>query len=198
MLLLWLITNYSLLNKKYWREHIEENRAADPELFKLLESRNSLSIKSARETSLRDVRRILKFYGADSREFNYYGKRNFGHLIVKLEYYWLSFTFILKNGTFRYFTTLIFLAVAGFTFSPAFYSFHLLDIIHRFPILQDVIKSVTLNSKDLLVTALFGFVLIYIFAALGFEFFHDMYYDEEVERDIGAKRGESTCKTFLQ
>ena len=198
LLFLWLITNYSLLNQKYWRDYIKENRVIDPKIYKDLESRNTLSIKPARETSLREVRRILRIYGVEAREFNYYGRRNFGHLIVKLEYYWLSFTFILKNGTFRYFSTLIFLAVAGFVFSPAFYSFHLLDIIYRFPILRDVIKSVTLNFKDLLVTALFGFVLIYIFAVVGFEFLHDMYFDEEVERDISAKRGDSTCKSLLQ
>lgn len=93
---------------------------------------------------------------------------------------------------------MIFLAIAGFIFSPAFYSFQLLDVISRFPLLQDVIRSVTQNFKDLMVSALFGLVVVYIFAALGFMFFHDMFIDEEVERDINAKRGESTCKTFLQ
>mmetsp|Transcript_17612 Transcript_17612/g.17334 ORF Transcript_17612/g.17334 Transcript_17612/m.17334 type:complete len:130 (-) Transcript_17612:543-932(-) len=128
----------------------------------------------------------------------YYGKLDFGHLIIKLEYYFLSFTFILKNPRFRYFCTLILLAVTGFSFSPALYSFHLLDVIERSPILRDVIKSVTLNFIDLVQTAIFGLVLIYVFAALGFQFFHDMYFDEEVERDILAKRGDNTCKTFLQ
>ena len=126
------------------------------------------------------------------------GKLNFGHLIIKLEYYFLSFTFILKNPRFRYFCTLILLAVGGFSFSPALYSLHLLDVIERSQILRNVIRSVTQNFIDLVQTAIFGLVLIYVFAALGFEFFHDMYFDEEVERDISAKRGESTCKTFLQ
>ena len=127
MLIAWLITNYSLMNKKYWREYIDMNRVIDPDRFKELEMRNTLTIKPARDTTLREVRRVLRFYGTEADEFLINGNLDFGHLIVKLEYYWLSYTFIVKNGTFKYFCVLILLACAGLSFSPAFYSFHLLD-----------------------------------------------------------------------
>ena len=103
LLFLWLITSYSLLNKRYWRAYVEKNRLNDPETFKKLDSRNSLSIKPAKDTPLTDAREILKFYGIECREFNYYGKLDFGHFIIKLEYYSLSITFIFKNSRFQYF-----------------------------------------------------------------------------------------------
>ena len=49
-----------------------------------------------------------------------------------VEYYWISFTFLLNNSTFKYFLVYILLSVFGFTVSPIFYSFHLLDVIDRF------------------------------------------------------------------
>lgn len=186
-----------MLNKKYWRDFVDTNRMMNPERFKELESRNTLLIKPANEISLREARRVMRYYGTEAREFNTNGKFKFGHLVLKLEYYWLSVIFIMRNGTFRYFCVLILFSVAGFLISPAFYSFHLLDVIGRFSTLQDVIKSVTLNFSDLLTTALLGVILIYIFSAIGFIFLYDMFYNEEVERDIGAKRGESICHNLL-
>lgn len=103
LLLLWLITSYSLLNKRYWRAYVQKNRANDPETFKKFESRNSLRIKPAKDTPLKDARQVLKFYGIECREFNYYGKLDFGHFIIKLEYYLLSLSFIFKNSRFKYF-----------------------------------------------------------------------------------------------
>jgi len=54
-----------LLNKRYWRDYVAKNRADDPETFKTLDTRNSLSIKPARDTPLREARQILKFYGIE-------------------------------------------------------------------------------------------------------------------------------------
>lgn len=197
MFFFWLFTHYSLLIKKYWRNYIELNRVSDADRFMELEARNTLTIKPAKDMPLREVRRIMRYYGVDAREFNTEGKLDFGHLIVLVEYHWLSFTFILKNGTFRYFGLLILLNVAGLVLSPAFYSFHLLDVVGRFSTLQDVVKSVTLNFKDLLTTALVVLIVLYIFAAFGFQFFYDMYFSEEVERDIFAKKGESICHNLF-
>jgi len=45
-----------------------------------------------------------------------------------------------------------------------FYAFTLLDLVVRNDSLKNVVKSVTLNGKSLVLTGLFGFLLIYYFA----------------------------------
>lgn len=198
LLISWLGTSFSLLNKKSWRDFIEYNRTEeDPEKFKELESRSKLQIKPARELSLTEVRSLLRFYGKDAKEFNQGKSVEFGHLIVWIEYVWISTTFIINNGTFRYYCLLIMFNVFGLLVSPAFFSFHLLDIVGRSPTLQDVIKSVTNNISELSLTGMLGLIIIYIFSAFGFTFFYDEYFDEEVNRDITSERGQSVCKNLF-
>ena len=198
MLISWLVMNFSLMNKKSWRDYIQNNRTkVDPEKFKDLESRSKLSIKAAKELPLQEVRSLLSFYGKEAKEFNLNKKVEYGHLIVWIEYHWLSMNFIIQNGTFRYYCLLVLFAVFGFLLSPAFFSFHLLDIVGRSPTLQDVIKSVTNNILELAQTGLLGLIIIYIFSTFGFVFFYEMYFDEEVNRDIGAERGQSICKNLF-
>ena len=198
VLISWLAMNFSLMNKKSWRDYIQNVRTkVDPEKFKELESRSKLNIKKAKELPLQEARSLLAFYGKEAKEFNLNKKVEFGHLIVFIEYYWLSLSFIIQNKTFRYYSLFILFAVFGLLFSPAFFSFHLLDIVRRSPTLQDVIKSVTNNIEELALTGLLGLIIIYIFSTFGFAFFYDMYYDEEVNRDIAAERGQSICKDLF-
>ena len=94
-------------------------------------------------------------------------------MIVKMEYYWISFTFLLSNSTFKYFLVYILLSVLGLRISPIFYSFHLLDVINRFATLKNVIQSVTTNKNQLLMTGMLGIIIIYIFSVFGFTFLFD-------------------------
>ena len=94
-------------------------------------------------------------------------------MIVKMEYYWISFTFLLSNSTFKYFLVYILLSVLGLRISPIFYSFHLLDVINRFATLKNVIQSVTTNKNQLLMTGMLGIIIIYIFSVFGFTFHFD-------------------------
>ena len=57
------------------------------------------------------------------------GKKDFGHLILKLEYYWISLRFILGNGRVFYLLTQVLLSVLGLVDTPVFYSMQLLDIV---------------------------------------------------------------------
>ena len=98
---------------------------------------------------------------------------------------------------FKYFCVYIILSILGFQVSPIFYSFHLLDVINRFPTLGNVIQSVRLKLDQLLMTGMLGIIIIYIFSVFGFTFLFEMYYDEAINRDIGSKRGESTCTTMF-
>ena len=54
------------------------------------------------------------------------------------------------------------------TVDPLFYAFHLLDMVNKSVDLQYVFKSVTLNGRSLVLTAVFGVVIIWIYAIVGF------------------------------
>ena len=88
MLISWLVINFSLMNKKSWRDYIQYNRTkVDPEKFKVLESKSKLSIKAAKELPLREAQSLLLFYGKEAKEFNLNKKVEYGHLIVWIEYH---------------------------------------------------------------------------------------------------------------
>lgn len=59
------------------------------------------------------------------------GKKDFGHLILRLEYAWICTSFILQDGQFFFLLTYLTLSVLGLLVSPVFYSMMLLDIIVR-------------------------------------------------------------------
>ena len=68
------------------------------------------------------------------------------------------------------------------------YCLLLLDIINRYQILQNIIKAVTYNWRQLVMTALLGFILMFIFSIYAFFFIDDMY----------NNGGENFCTTMLQ
>ena len=76
---------------------------------------------------------------------------------------------------------LIFLTVAsafsvlGLVVSPLFFCFHLLDIVNKSSDLQNVFKAVTLNGSSILLTAVFGGLVVWIYAIVGFAFMADIF-----------------------
>ena len=81
--------------------------------------------------------------------------------------------------------------------SPVFYAFHLLDVIERFPTLKDVIRSVTMNISQLLMTAMLGLILIYNYGVIAFMFIPDLFFDEGIDRGLLNKAGDSICMSLL-
>ena len=79
--------------------------------------------------------------------------------------------------TFMYMTYFIILTILGLQVSPFFYSLHLLEIITRIPTLRNVIQAVTKNYKQLLLTAMLGLIIIYVFSVIAYMFLFDMYFD---------------------
>jgi len=65
-------------------------------------------------------------------------------------------------------------AYLGINHSPLWFSVHLLDIVNKSADLQNVLRAVTENGRSIAMTALFGAIIIYLFAVVGFA----------VERDI--------------
>ena len=82
------------------------------------------------------------------------GKYDFYYNAVRFEYYWVSLSTLINNGSFVFSLQYLVISLQGLLQSPVFYSFHLLDLINRLPTLKDVIRSVTMNMKQLLMTAI--------------------------------------------
>lgn len=80
----------------------------------------------------------------------------------------------------QYMVAYITLAILGLQVSPFFYTLHLLDVITRSPTLRNVIQAVTKNYRQLLLTAMLGLIIIYVFSVIAFAYLYDMYYDEDI------------------
>jgi len=81
-----------------------------------------------------------------------------------LFYYFQSFIWVFTNGQVLYLTMYLIATILGNAVSEVFYAFNLLDLITRNESLQNVIKSVTLNAKALLLTVLLGSLFLYYFS----------------------------------
>lgn len=65
-----------------------------------------------------------------------------------------------------------------------------MDIIYREETLLNVIRSVTKNGRSILLTAVLGVILIYLFSIVGFIFFRDDFMVEVDAFDsIGINKG---------
>lgn len=98
----WIITRAVLITKIEWRKLVLETSVKEkaPEDEEDPKSKMTYNlIKPAEELPLSEVRKTLRLNGPDDIRFRLKNpnKRDFGHLIVKLEYYWISFTFLLND-----------------------------------------------------------------------------------------------------
>ena len=93
---------------------------------------------------------------------------DFGFRAVKVEYYWVCLSFLIADGDFLFSLMYFVFSLQGLFQNPAFYSLHLLDVVQRFKALKTVIRSVTENLKSLLLTAMLGMILVFIYAAVAF------------------------------
>ena len=100
--------------------------------------------------------------------------------MVRLEYMWTCFSFIIGNGKVLFLVIYLSLSLLGLFNSPVFYAMQLLDIINRFPSLTNVIKAITVNKNQLLMTAMLELILIYIYTVLLFTFFFDHYFNDDI------------------
>jgi hypothetical protein len=148
-----IITRGTLIIKSKWREYVDEKKA---QLINLVNAKkeapgySEFNIIKAPELSLLDARLVLLTSGPDAEEFiedPETGKRNFGHLILKIEYLWTSFSFILSDGRFFFLLTLLGFAILGTFNSPAFFSMILLDIIVRLLFISMSIEPIPIALK---------------------------------------------------
>ena len=196
----WLILKMKLRVASAWRTYAQRNRVSlnQIELSDDEEEHYSV-IRAAHELSWKEARKVLVNHGPEAPEFNYEKEKGprMGHAIVVAEYLLTSICFLFAEQEFVLLLTYFILALLGTTASPVFYSFHLLKIVGLVNSLKSVTRAVTVNKGQLVLTAMLGLILIYIFGAFGFTFFHDMYYNEDVNGHIDEKGGEHMCTNLL-
>ena len=79
-----------------------------------------------------------------------------------------------------YHIAFLLVCILSLTVDPLLNAVLLFDIVVRDETLQNVIQSVTRNGKSILVTAVFGLIIIYVFSVIGF-----VYLPEDFENDTG-------------
>ena len=132
-----LITRAHLVIKSNWRAYVEENRFKYQNLLNSNKDKaDAYSVIKAKDLSLLDARMLLLTQGPDANEFMIDDcedehKRDFGHVILRLEYIWTSSSFVLSNGTVVFLIIYCALSILGLFLSPIFYSMQLLDVIVR-------------------------------------------------------------------
>ena len=67
------------------------------------------------------------------------------------------------------------LAVLGTFLHPFFFTFHLTEIIIRYPTLKNVLKSVSIPRKQFYLTFILFLIFVYSFTILSYTFFHEDY-----------------------
>lgn len=85
----------------------------------------------------------------------------------------------------------------GFLVDELYYSFHLLDVIVKYPALANVAKAVTMNASQLFWTFLLMFITIYLFTTVSFFYMQDTVVDMSLGPNDATQVGENTCRTML-
>lgn len=161
LILFYSINRASLIIKSRWRSFCEQNKKK----LTLPSNEDRLDVT---EMSIEMTHRILLLNGPDATEFTIEGKRRFGNCFTTMEYYLFNIWFFLSDPQFRFYVFYFGTSMVGFIYGPIFYSLHLLDVVNRFSTLKNVIRSVTSNLKQLVMTFILITTIIFIYASIGF------------------------------
>lgn len=121
---------------------------------------------------------ILIKRGWEKHEKQNTAKGCLGNLIFKAKSMLLTLYFTLSNVDVLYHLLYMLFSILGISASPLFFSLHLLDVLYRYPSLQNVIKSIVLPRKSLILTFIFILILIYLFSIWAFLQFSSDYKDQ--------------------
>lgn len=76
--------------------------------------------------------------------------------------------YIFSNMNVLYYMTYLIVATLGVAIHPFYFSLLLLDILYRYPSLQNVIRSITMPRKALILTFILMLVIVYIYGLVGY------------------------------
>lgn len=110
-----------------------------------------------------------------------FAKHNRDPKRIHIKYILLSIRFLLSDHQFALEVALLVVSVCGIVISPLFFSIHLAYYMIEFSQdLQNVLRAVTLNGKSLILTAVFGIVLVYLMAIWAFLSLGEFYKNGEL------------------
>lgn len=89
------------------------------------------------------------------------------------------------------------ISVLGFYSNELFYSFHLLDVIPRFPTLQNVCRAVTENLEQLFMTFMLMMVVMYMYTTIQFFYMQETVYDYNINGNDSDLVGENRCTSMI-
>ncbi len=152
-----------------------------------------------KQMSIEHTHLILMCKGPQAEEFNMKkGEPDYGNLWTKLEINLFNVYFFLQDGLFQYYVLYFGISFLGFYSNELFYSFHLLDVIQRFPTLANVTRAITMNWQQLLMT--FGLMLIlsYVYATVQYFYIMETTYNFDINANDSDRVGQNTCQSMFQ
>lgn len=142
---------------------------------------------------------ILFLNGPDSTEFNLSedGQPNFGNWFTSSELYLMNMYFFIQDPTFQYYVLYFGISLLGKYSSDIYYSLHLLDVINRSQVLQNVVLAVTSNLTQVSLTCILMMILVYIYTSMTFFYIQDGMYDYGINGYDSDIVGENNCLTMF-
>ena len=188
---IWCILNANLTIVEGWRhkfctvrkymlllEENEQNKIVRQEVLLILE-------KIAIDLTRQDILLVMTYYYKETgRTFT----------LPWLEYYGQKIVFLMSNkllGVQVFFIALSFVAFFGRV--RILYAVHLFDLINMFDTMKNIVRAITHNSKQLLLTAFLAIILLYFYSLIAFLYVDDTFWLSSVEPS-----GESLCNTLIQ
>lgn len=98
--------------------------------------------------------------------------------------------FLLRDPLVLYYLAYIFVAFLGIFVNTLFFSFHLLDVVARFQVLKNVLRSVVYPWKVLTLTGVLYLIMVYMFTIFGFYFIREDFVDPD--------EGYTECDSLLE
>eukprot|EP01017_Pseudomicrothorax_dubius_P023568 TRINITY_DN2514_c0_g2_i1.p1 TRINITY_DN2514_c0_g2~~TRINITY_DN2514_c0_g2_i1.p1 ORF type:complete len:954 (+),score=250.24 TRINITY_DN2514_c0_g2_i1:65-2926(+) len=192
MMVLWFIVAWPPILRQGWRTITEEytlrRKQLDEELPKDV---------NVRELCVSETRELLYCYGPYHRHFHdRHGKRHFGNWETRVEFWWTSVTILVSNGSFLFYLLYNVFSWLSFLVDEMFYCFQVLDIMSRFPAMNNLLHVIKTNKNAIIMVFVFDGIMAYIYATMGFNFISDYYFSSSVTQFNDS--GESLCTDLLQ
>lgn len=188
MVILQILLNNKLVRLSHWRNYLNRfSKEISQRRFR--DDFDSRIVKSILEKDNFDItREELQIVIRQERRV---GDESWA--VPSLIYWTMNLKYFFSDGNLVYFMfyTLI-SSLAKFQSAWLFYGFGLFDIISKFDALQNVIKAITFNKKQLLLTVLLCTVIIYIYALFGYYYLIDSFWNSSF-----GEAGENQCTTVF-
>jgi inositol 1,4,5-triphosphate receptor type 3 len=190
LIILWGIIEGPIVVMNGFREKFRIYRKVIFDNTHLVDDEQQRVIQSYMSKNMRDITHKERM-----QIIGYYNSRE-GRVasVPFLQYTTYCLIFLLQSGMFKYLIFYLTSSIVALTYNVVLlYAFHLLDVINRFQTLQNVIKAITYNKTQLILTTMLGLLIIYIYALFAYYFVNDTFYMSSV-----GDAGENVCTTVIQ